>query len=53
MPSFFAAEIGTTGTPSSSSSALTMMVPPLARTSSIMFSASTNGMFSSISCIVR
>ena len=38
---FLAAEMGTTGMPSVSSSWFTMMVPPLARTSSIMFSAST------------
>ena len=53
MPSFFEAEIGTTGMPSACSSAFTLIVPPFWRTSSIMFSASTMGMFSSISWQVR
>ena len=53
MPSFFAALMGTTGMPSSSLSARTFTEPPLVRTSSIMFSASTIGSPSSISCSVR
>ena len=53
MPSFFAAEMGTTGTPSWLSSRLTSMVPPLAVTSSIMLSAMTMGRSSSMSCKVR
>ena len=53
MPSFFAAEMGTTGTPSSSSSLFTSTVLPLARISSIMFSAMTMGRFSSMSCMER
>ena len=53
MPSPRAAEMGTTGMPSSLSSSFTRMVPPPSRTSSIMLSASTMGMPSSMSCIVR
>ena len=53
IPSFFAAEIGTTGIPSICSSSFTRIVPPFARTSSIIFSASTIGIPSSMSCIVR
>ncbi len=53
MPSFFAAEMGTTGMPSMSSISLIWMEPPLPLTSSIMFRASTMGMSSSISCMVR
>ena len=53
MPSFLAAEMGTTGMPSAFSSSFTRMVPPLARTSSIMFSASTMGICNSINCMVR
>lgn len=49
MPSPLAAEIGMTGMPSSCDSFLTWIVLPLARTSSIMFSARIIGMFSSIS----
>ena len=52
-PSFLLAEMGTTGTPNSSARAFSLMVPPLARTSSIMFRAMTMGMFSSMSCILR
>ena len=52
-PWFFAAEIGTTGTPSMLSIALTSTVPPLPVSSSIMFSATTIGTFISKSCIVR
>ena len=42
-----------TGMPSSFSISLTSTEPPLSRTSSIMFRASTIGTSSSISCIVR
>ena len=45
--------MGTTGMPRSSDSFCTSMVPPLARTSSIMFNASTIGTRSSSSCSVR
>ena len=45
--------MGMTGMPSSRSSSLTSTVPPLARTSSIMLRASTMGMPSSMSCMVR
>ena len=45
--------MGTTGTPSSSDNLAMLMEPPLLRTSSIMFSASTMGSSSSISCMVR
>ena len=48
-----AAAIGTTGMPSDSLIFRTSMEPPLARTSSIMFSASTIGTRSSRSCSVR
>ena len=50
-PSFFAAEMGTTGMPSSASSSFTRTVPPFASTSSIMLSASTMGIPSSMICI--
>ena len=53
MPSPLAAEIGMTGIPSRSESFLMWMLLPLARTSSIIFSARIIGMFSSISCRVR
>ena len=53
MPSFFAAEIGTTGIPSIASISLTRTEPPFSRTSSIMLSASTIGTSSSMSCIVK
>ena len=53
IPSFFAAEIGTTGMPSISSISFTRTEPPFWRTSSIILSASTIGTSSSISCIVR
>ena len=53
MPSFLAAEIGTTGMPSIASISLTRIEPPFSRTSSIMLSASTIGTSSSMSCIVR
>ncbi len=53
MPSFFTAEMGTTGMPSAASSSLMWMDPPLADSSSIMFRASTIGMLSSMSCRVR
>ena len=53
MPSFLDAEMGTTGMPSSFSISFTSMVPPLPSTSSIMLSASTMGIPSSMSCIVR
>ena len=52
-PSFFAAAIGTTGIPRSSSISLILTEPPLPRISSIILSASTIGTFNSISCIVR
>ena len=52
-PSFREAEMGTTGRPRISSISLTRTEPPLLRTSSIILSASTIGMFSSISCIVK
>ena len=52
-PSFFAAEMGTTGTPSSASMRLMSTAPPLPRSSSIMFSATTVGMPVSSSCMVR
>lgn len=39
--------------PSSASSSFTRMVPPFASTSSIMLSASTMGMPSSMICMVR
>ena len=39
--------------PSIASISLMLMVPPLPRTSSIIFSASTMGVSSSISCIVK
>ena len=45
--------MGTTGMPSIASISLMLMVPPLPRTSSIIFSASTMGVSSSISCIVK
>ena len=53
MPSPLTALMGTTGMPSASLSFWTSMVPPLARTSSIMFSASTMGTRSSRSWSVR
>ena len=53
IPSFFAAEIGTTGIPSVFSSSLILIVPPFSLTSSIILSASTIGISISISCIVR
>ena len=53
MPSFFDAEMGTTGTPSSCSISFTRMVPPLPSTSSIMFRATTMGTPSSSSCMVK
>lgn len=53
MPSFFTAEMGTTGMPRACSSSLTRTVPPLARTSSIMFRARTMGMPNSMSCMVK
>ena len=53
IPSFFTAEMGTTGIPSSASSSLILIDPPFADSSSIMFKASTIGMLSSISCSVR
>ena len=53
MPWFFAAEIGTTGTPSMASMAFTSTDPPLPRISSIIFSATTTGMSISSSCMVR
>ena len=52
-PSFFAAEMGTTGTPSMASMRLTSMDPPLPRSSSIMFRATTMGTSISRSCMVR
>ena len=52
-PSFLTAEIGTTGTPSSSESFLILIVPPFERNSSIMLSATTIGMCSSMSWSVR
>ena len=52
-PSPLAAVMGTTGMPRSSDSFCTSTVPPLARTSSIMFSASTMGTRSVSSCSVR
>ena len=48
-----AAEIGTTGMPRASSISFTRMDPPLFRTSSIILSASTIGVSSSMSCMVR
>ena len=53
MPSFLAAEMGMTGMPRACSRWFTCTVLPLARISSIMFSASTMGMPSSMSCKVR
>ena len=53
MPSFFAAEIGTTGMPRISSNSLTRMEPPFARTSSIILRASTTGIPNSMICMVR
>ena len=53
VPSFLDAEMGMTGMPSSFSISFTWMVPPLPSTSSIMLRASTMGMPSSMSCIVR
>ena len=53
MPAFFAAEIGTTGTPSMASIRLMSTVPPFLRSSSIMFSATTMGISIFSSCIVR
>ena len=53
MPSFLAAEMGSTGMPSMRSISFTRTVPPLLRISSIMFRASTMGVSSSISCMVR
>lgn len=53
IPSFFEAEMGTTGSPRCSLSFCTSMELPEARTSSIMFRAMTMGMRSSISCSVR
>ena len=52
-PSFFAAEIGTTGMPSNSSILFTRIAPPFPRSSSIILSASTIGTPNSISCMVR
>ena len=45
--------MATTGTPSICSIRLMSMEPPFPLTSSIMFSATTMGMFISRSCIVR
>ena len=53
IPSFFAADIGITGTPSNCSISLTRILPPFLRTSSIILSATTIGMSSSISCMVK
>ena len=53
IPSFLAAEIGMTGTPSSCSISFTSTLPPFLRTSSIILSATTIGMSSSINCIVK
>ena len=53
MPSFFAAEIGTTGIPNIFSSLLTYTEPPFSLTSSIILSARTIGTSNSISCMVR
>ena len=53
VPSFLAAEMGTTGMPSIRSSRLTSTEPPLAATSSIMLSARTMGRSSSMSWSVR
>ena len=53
IPSFFAAEIGTTGIPSIDSNLLMRTDPPFPRISSIILSASTIGTSSSKSCIVR
>ena len=53
IPSFLLAEMGTTGTPSSACIFSMSMWPLLARTSSIIFSAITIGMRSSISCRLR
>ena len=53
MPSFRAAEMGTTGIPRISSSSLIRTEPPLDRTSSIMFRARTMGISSSINCMVK
>ena len=53
MPSFFEAEMGTTGMPNSCSISFTRTVPPLPSTSSIMFRANTMGTPSSKSCMVR
>ena len=52
-PSFFAAEIGTTGTPSNDSISLTLIDPWFPTTSSIIFKATTIGMSISNNCIVR
>jgi len=52
-PSFLAAEIGMTGTPSNSSIKLTLIAPWLLVTSSIIFNATTIGISISKSCIVR
>ena len=52
-PSFFAAEIGITGTPSIASIWLTSIDPWFPSTSSIIFNATTIGISISKSCIVR
>ena len=52
-PSFFMALMGMTGMPSMRSISLMRNEPPLPSTSSIMLRASTMGMSSSMSCMVR
>ena len=52
-PSFFAAEIGTTGTPSIASMPLTSTEPEFPVISSIIFNAMTIGISISKSCMVR
>ena len=53
MPSPLAADIGITGTPNWRSSSLILIEPPLTLISSIILSATTIGILSSISCMVR
>ena len=52
-PSPFRAEISTTLQPSCCESSLMLIWSPLLRTMSIMFTAMTTGMPSSVSCVVR
>ena len=52
-PSPLSAEVATTSQPSAAPSFLRSMTSPFFRTTSIMFTATTVGMPSSMSCVVR